>query len=80
MGSKQTSTSRGEARGNSKIFANYLVTGHPIDTGIEIDEASFARLPAFAGKDILPPLPDRTRVVDGYGEGRGRRQAAVVTI
>jgi hypothetical protein len=33
-----------------KIFTTCLVTGQPIDTGIEIDEASFARLPIFLGK------------------------------
>ena len=33
-----------------KIFTQCPVTGQPIDTGIEIDEASFALLPDFVGK------------------------------
>jgi hypothetical protein len=33
----------------SKILTACPVTGHPIDTGVEIDEASFARLPTFVG-------------------------------
>ena len=48
------------------------VTGRPIDTGIEIDEASFARLPAFVGKIFCPHCgsehewsKDTARVVDG---------------
>jgi hypothetical protein len=38
----------------SKLFTTCLVTGQSIDTGIEIDEASFALLPAFAGKIFCP--------------------------
>ena len=38
----------------SKLFADCLVTGQMIDTGIEIDEASFALLPAFVGKIFCP--------------------------
>jgi hypothetical protein len=38
----------------SKIFTTCLVTGQPIDTGIEIDEASFARIPTFVGKIFCP--------------------------
>jgi hypothetical protein len=38
----------------AKIFTDCLVTGQPIDTGIEIDEASFALLPAFVGKVFCP--------------------------
>jgi hypothetical protein len=34
----------------SKVFTTCPVRGQPIDTGIEIDEASFARLPTFVGK------------------------------
>jgi hypothetical protein len=34
----------------SKVFTTCLVSGQPIDTGIEIDEASFERLPTFIGK------------------------------
>jgi hypothetical protein len=34
----------------AKIFTDCPVTGQPIDTGIEIDEDSFARLPGFIGK------------------------------
>jgi hypothetical protein len=30
------------------------VTGQPIDTGIETDEASFARLPAFLAQVYCP--------------------------
>jgi hypothetical protein len=33
-----------------KIFTDCPVTGQPIDTGIEIDEASFSLLPRFAGR------------------------------
>ena len=33
-----------------KIFTSCPVSGQPIDTGIEIDEASFARLPAVPGR------------------------------
>ena len=33
-----------------KIFTDCLVTGQPIDTGIEVDEASFGRLPLFLGR------------------------------
>ncbi len=33
----------------SKILTACPVTGQPIDTGVEIDEASFARLPDFVG-------------------------------
>ena len=33
----------------SKIMTICPVTGQPIDTGVEIDEASFARLPTFVG-------------------------------
>ena len=38
----------------SKIFTNCPVTGQRIDTGIEVDEASFAALPEFAGKIFCP--------------------------
>ena len=37
-----------------KIFTICLVTEQPIDTGIEIDEATFARLPEFSGKVFCP--------------------------
>jgi hypothetical protein len=33
-----------------KIVTQCPVTGQPIETGIEIDEASFALLPDFVGK------------------------------
>ena len=56
----------------SKVFTTCLVTGQPIDTGIEIEEASFARLPAFIGKIFCPHCnsehewsKDSARVVDG---------------
>ena len=38
----------------SKVFTTCLVTGQPIDTGIDIDDGSFARLPDFAGKIFCP--------------------------
>ena len=38
----------------SKIFTTCLVTGQKIDTGIEVDEAAFARLPEFVGKIFCP--------------------------
>jgi hypothetical protein len=34
----------------SKIFTDCPVTGQPVDTGIETDDASFGVLPAFVGK------------------------------
>lgn len=56
----------------AKLFATCLVTGQPIDTNIEIDEASFARLPAFTGKIFCPHCriehewsKDTAKVVDG---------------
>ena len=49
----------------AKIFTDCLVTGQPIDTGIEIDEASFARLPPFVGKIFCPHCGSRTRLVEG---------------
>lgn len=33
----------------SKIITACPVTGQPIDTGVEIDDASYARLPTFVG-------------------------------
>ena len=36
------------------VFTDCPMTGQPIDTGIEIDEASFARLPSFIGKIFCP--------------------------
>ena len=55
-----------------KIFTTCLVTGQPIDTGIEIDEVSLARLPAFAGKIFCPHCgaehewsKDTVQIVDG---------------
>jgi hypothetical protein len=33
-----------------KLLTACAVTGQPIDTGIEIEEVSFARLPPFEGK------------------------------
>ena len=54
-----------------KIFTSCPVSGQPIDTGIEIDEASFARLPAFSA-GILPHCgtehewtKDKAWLVDG---------------
>ena len=37
-----------------KVFTICLVTEQSIDTGIEIDEATFARLPDFSGKIFCP--------------------------
>lgn len=55
----------------SKLMTACSVTGRPIDTGIEIDEASFALLPAFTGKIYCPHCgtehewsKDTARVVD----------------
>ena len=55
-----------------KIFTTCLVTGQPIDTGIETDEASFALLPTFLGKIFCPHCArehgwskDTAQVVDG---------------
>ena len=60
----------------SRIFTDCPVTGQPIDSGIEIDEASFVLLPSFAGK-IFCPYCNRehewskqtARVVDEGGAG-----------
>jgi hypothetical protein len=38
----------------AKIFTSCAVTGQPIDTGIEIDEGSFARLPNLLAKVFCP--------------------------
>lgn len=38
----------------AKLLTDCLVTGQPIDTGIEIDEVSFARLPSFTGRLFCP--------------------------
>ena len=37
-----------------KVFTTCPVSGQPIDTRIDIDDASFARLPDFAGKIFCP--------------------------
>ena len=34
----------------AKLITDCPVSGRPIDTGIEMDEASFGRLPSFVGK------------------------------
>jgi hypothetical protein len=34
----------------AKIFTTCPISGQPIDTGIDIDEASFARLPSVLGQ------------------------------
>jgi len=34
----------------ASVFTKCPVTGQPIETGVEIDEASFARLPSFIGR------------------------------
>jgi len=38
----------------AKLLTDCSVTGQPIDTGIEIDEVSFGRLPPFFGKIFCP--------------------------
>jgi hypothetical protein len=38
----------------AKIFTSCLVTGQPLDTGIEIDEDSFKRLPNLIAKVFCP--------------------------
>jgi hypothetical protein len=55
----------------AKILTDCLATGQPIDTGIEIDEVSFTRLPTFVGKVFCPHCgtehqwsKDKARVVD----------------
>jgi hypothetical protein len=55
-----------------KIFTSCLVTGQPIDTGIEIDDASFAGLPEFVSRVFCPHCGSEhewskatARVVDG---------------
>jgi len=57
----------------SKIFTRCPVTGQPIDTGVEIDDASFARLPTFLGKVFCTHCgtehewtKDQAFVVDGH--------------
>jgi len=62
---------RGRARRvMPKVFTSCLVTGQPIDTGI--DDGSFARLPDFVGKIFCPHCgtehdwsKDKARVMDG---------------
>ena len=56
----------------AKLLTDCLVTGQPIDTGIDIDEVSFFRLPAFVGKVFCPHCGTehewskaQARVVDG---------------
>ena len=34
----------------AKLFTDCPVNGQPIDTGIDIDDVSFSRLPSFVGK------------------------------
>jgi hypothetical protein len=53
-----------------KVFTACLDTGHPF--GIEIDDASFERLPAFIGRIFCPHCgtqhewsKDKALVVDG---------------
>jgi hypothetical protein len=38
----------------AKLITNCPVSGQAIDTGIEIDEVSFGRLPTFVGKVFCP--------------------------
>ena len=55
----------------AKLFTDCTVSGKPIDTGIEIDEVSFSRLPSFAGKIFCPHCQkehdwskDKARVIE----------------
>jgi len=55
-----------------KVFTTCLVTGQPIDTGIDIDGGPFARLLDFVGKIFCPRCGtehdwsnDKARVVNG---------------
>ena len=57
-----------------KIFTPCAVTGRLIDTGVEIEESSFARLPSFVGRIGCPQCggehewsKDTAKVVDGDG-------------
>jgi hypothetical protein len=36
------------------VFTECPVTGQPIDTGIDMDEVSFRRLPRFVGRVFCP--------------------------
>jgi hypothetical protein len=56
----------------AKIFTSCLVTGQRLDTGIEIDESSFERLPSLIAKVFCPHCniehgwtKDRAWVEDG---------------
>ena len=58
----------------AKLFTDCPVTGQPIDTGIEIDEASFARLPAFVGNVFCPHCKtEHDWSKDTAAAGRGRQ-------
>ena len=56
----------------AKILINCPVSGQPIDTGVEIDEASFSSLPTFVGKAFCTHCgtehewtKDDARIADG---------------
>jgi hypothetical protein len=51
-----------------KILTPCSVTGRMIDTGIEIEKSSFARLPSFVGR-IACPHCGGEQVVEGDREG-----------
>jgi hypothetical protein len=36
------------------VFTKCPVTGQPIDTGVDIDDVSFVRLPSFLGRVFCP--------------------------
>lgn len=63
-----------------KILTPCDVTGWMIDTGIEIDKSSFARLPSFVGRIGCPHCGGEhewskatAKVVDGDGSVPGPR-------
>ncbi len=62
-----------------KIFTNCLVTGQPIDTGIEIDDGSFARLPDFVGKIFCPHCGTEHEWSKDKRPRGGRRDAEILT-
>lgn len=44
----------GQEASMAYVFTDCPVTGQPIDTGIEVDDVSFVRLPNFASKIFCP--------------------------
>ena len=62
-----------------KIFTTCLVTGQPIDTGIEIDDGSFARLPDFVGKIFCPHCGTEHEWSKDKARRGGWRDAEILT-